>query len=85
MSRILTSQILNPGRGAGRSRPSLRDAGTSVGMCAACMCYGLRDEAREQGMRAETRELHDRATHLTRSRTRVTAYPFQPSSDPTHF
>ena len=61
MSRILTSQILNPGRS--RSRPSPRDAGTSVGMCAACVCYGLRDEAREQGMRAETRERHDRGTH----------------------
>jgi hypothetical protein len=46
-----------------RSRPSPRDAGTSVGMCAACVCYGLRDEAREQGMRAETRERHDRGTH----------------------
>ena len=45
------------------SRPSPRDTGTSVGMCAACVCYGLRDEAREHGMRAETRERHDRGTH----------------------
>eukprot|EP00966_Prymnesium_polylepis_P146942 3393595-Prymnesium_polylepis.1 len=69
MSRILSSQIINPGRGAaaGRSRPSPRDAGTSVAMCAACVCYGLRDEAREQGMRAETRERHGVAPPITAS------------------
>ena len=72
MSRILTSQILNPGRS--RSRPSPRDAGTSAGMCEACGCYGLRDEAREQGMRAETRERHDRGTHDYLCRARKLIY-----------
>ena len=73
-NRIRSSHLNQrlPGRGAvGWSRPSPRDAGTSVGtwvgMCAAFVCNRPTGRGTRPGTRAETREQHDRAT--ARSRT----------------
>jgi hypothetical protein len=63
-ARILTSQILNPGRDAVGPAAPPRGMLVPRSVLVRLVCAtGLRYEPREQGTRAETRERHDRATH----------------------